>query len=48
MTLPAKLVENGFVAVNPADGTEYGVNGAGLTISTDGEIYDEPAIAVGP
>ncbi len=48
ITLPAQLVENGFIAVNPSDGTTYGVTGSGLAITTNGDIYSEEATAVGP
>lgn len=47
--LPAVPLENGWEAVNPADGTRYTVGPDGLAITTpEGETFSETAIAVGP
>lgn len=49
IALPAQPNADGFVATNPADGTRYQVSSEGLAIySSDGEVYTESAIAVGP
>ncbi|MGD9618523.1 MAG: hypothetical protein AB7G47_12000 [Mycolicibacterium sp.] len=49
IALSADRTPGGFVATNPDDGTRYQVSQDGLAILTpDGEVYNEPAIAVGP
>lgn len=49
IALPAVRSAGRFVATNPDDGTRYEVSTDGLAMyMPDGEVYNEPAIAVGP